>query len=99
MLWWFRMLNISARKSKDMRSVSANDLPNAKSAFHAPGPRKAFLAVMFAGNGPKVSMHPSHAGLHVESAPGRHDGKERLPRTRCMECGLCIGQIVRTDGT
>src|SRR6266403_301165 len=70
MLWWFRMLNISARKSKDMRSVSANDLPNAKSAFHAPGPRKAFLAVMFAGNGPKVSMHPSHAGLHVESAPG-----------------------------
>jgi len=22
------------------------------------------------GNGPKVSMHPSHAGLQVESAPG-----------------------------
>src|SRR6267154_1088317 len=70
MLWWFRMFNISARKSKDMRSVSANDLPNAKSAFHAPGPRKAFLAVMFAGNGPKVSLHPIHAGLHVESTPG-----------------------------
>src|SRR6267143_960526 len=70
MLWWLKMSNISARNSNDTRSVTWKVLPSAKSAFHAPGPRNAFLAVMFAGKGPKVSMHPSHAALHVESAPG-----------------------------
>src|SRR5882724_626851 len=77
MLWWLKMLNSSVRNSNDTRSVTEKVLPSAKSAFHAPGPRNAFLAVMFAGKGPKVSIHPPvevsctiQAALHVESAPG-----------------------------
>src|SRR5260370_24765997 len=64
------MSNISARNSSDIRSVTGNDLPRAKAAFHAPGPRKAFLAVIFDGKGPKVSTHATQTGLHVVSPPG-----------------------------
>src|SRR5215472_1305255 len=82
MLWWLKMSNISARNSRATRSVTAKDLPRAKSAFHAPGPLKAFLPVMFAGKGPNVSTQlPGIAPrdvsfciqteLHVSLASGR----------------------------
>src|SRR5260370_38425072 len=71
MLWWLKMSNISARNSSDIRSVTGNDLPRAKSAFHAPGPRKAFLAVIFDGKGPKVSTHDTQTGWHDGWPPGR----------------------------
>src|SRR5215472_10151960 len=75
------MSNISARNSRDTRSLTAKDLPIAKSAFHAPGPLKAFLPVMFAGKGPNVSTQlpgtapkevslSIQAELHVSFAPG-----------------------------
>src|SRR5258708_23603318 len=47
------MLKPSARNSSRNLSVSAKDLVIAASKFHAPSPRKAFLVVMVAGNGPK----------------------------------------------
>src|SRR5215472_2722779 len=70
MLWWLKMSNASARNSRATRSVTAKDLPRAKSPFHAPGPLKAFRRVMLDGKGPNVSMHPNHAVLHVSSGAG-----------------------------
>src|SRR5215469_9878878 len=42
-----------------MRSVRVKNLPRARSRFHPPGPRKAFLAVILEGNGPKSEIPPS----------------------------------------
>src|SRR5438045_2322000 len=60
------MSNPSARNTRLICSWIGNVLLSAVSRFHAPGPRKAFLAVMLPGYGPQSEVPSGNPGTVLD---------------------------------